>query len=208
MTYIKICGVTRVEDVCVIADAGAHAVGINLWPGSPRYVHAEAALPLVGAARGRLEVVLVTVDMPSEQLAEITKLLRPDWVQLHGNEPDEAMELIPVPAYKAVGLAVEADVVRALSVPGARVLVDSRDDVRKGGTGIAPPKALAARVCGTRRTILAGGLDPSNVGAAIGAFDPWGVDVASGVEATQGVKSAQAVRAFVDEARRAFASKG
>ncbi|MEM6733086.1 MAG: phosphoribosylanthranilate isomerase [Myxococcota bacterium] len=199
MSFVKVCGITRLSDLEAVIDAGADAVGINIWPGSPRSVGESDAAELVRAARGRIETVLVVVD--HSQPHRLREQIGADWVQLHGDEPSE---LVSGASFKAIGIAGEADVALALGMPGERLLVDARDPVRRGGTGERAPTALAREIAAARRTILAGGLRPDNVEEAIRAVRPWGVDTASGVESAPGEKDRRAVETFVRAAKHAF----
>jgi phosphoribosylanthranilate isomerase len=202
--WVKVCGVTTPADAELAVEAGASAIGINLWPKSPRSVSLERAESIAQAVRGRVEIVAVTVDFAPEALARVRERLRPDRLQLHGSEEDALVASLGPSAYKAVGLGAETDVARALRAPGSLVLIDAKDEVRRGGTGRAPPASLASRVCAVRPTVLAGGLGPDNVAAAIEAFAPAGVDAASGIESAAGKKDAAALRGYVQAARAAF----
>lgn len=196
--WIKICGVTREEDVDLCVSAGVDAIGFNLWPRSPRSVDVPRVQQLIRHLAGRADSVLVTVDQP--EVLALRERLGAQWVQLHGDEVQ-----VPEHCFRAIGLDTEDDVAVALDAAGPFVLVDARDEIARGGTGRTPPWALAARVARSRQTVLAGGLGPSNVAAGIGAVHPWGVDSASGVESGPGVKDAAKVRGLVAQARRAFA---
>jgi phosphoribosylanthranilate isomerase len=206
--WVKVCGVTTAADAIMVADAGADAIGLNLWPKSPRYVELEAAVRLATAVRGRVEIVLLTVDLDPEDLRRARTAIEPDWLQLHGHAPDALVEALQPRAFRAIGLAGEGDVSVALHVPGERVLVDARDDVLHGGTGRTAPWDLAARVCAARPTVLAGGLGPENVAEAIRVCRPFGVDAASRLESAPGTKDAERVRRFVTAARVAFEELG
>ncbi len=199
MSFIKICGVTRQEDLDAVIAAGATAVGFNLWPRSPRAVAEARARELCERARGRIETVLVVVDHPGPDALRMR--VGADWLQLHGDEPPEA---VGDRAFKAIGLAGRTDVARASAFPGDRILVDARDPTLRGGTGREAPRELARTLARRRRTILAGGLGPENVASAIAAVSPWGVDTASGVEFAPGVKDPDRIAAFVNAAREAF----
>lgn len=199
MSYIKICGITRAEDLEQVIAAGASAVGFNLWPASPRCIDEKAARTLCELARGRIETVLVVVD--HRDVVGLRDRVGADWVQLHG---DEAPESVVDGSFKALGLGREQDLAAARRFFGSRLLVDARDPVRRGGTGHRARWDLAATLAAERRLILAGGLKPSNVAEAVRTVSPWGVDTASGVEIRPGVKDPDAVRAFVRGAMSAF----
>lgn len=206
--WVKVCGVTTAGDAAMVAKAGADAIGFNLWPRSPRYVTLETAGRLAALVRGRLEVVLVTVDLDPADLRRARAAVEPDWLQLHGHEPDAVVEALQPRVFRALGLAGEGDVATALRVPGERVLVDARDDRLRGGTGRTAPWQLAGRVCAARPTVLAGGLGPENVAEAIRTCRPFGVDAASRLEIEPGIKDAERVRRYVAAARAAFDELG
>jgi phosphoribosylanthranilate isomerase len=122
-------------------------------------------------------------------------------VQLHGDEAPELAAQLDRPVMKAMGV----DAVRGTAWPlGTTVLLDVTDRERRGGTGQLVDWTLAADVARERRVVLAGGLMPDNVDAAIAAVHPYGVDVSSGVEDEPGVKNAGLVRLFLERARAAF----
>jgi phosphoribosylanthranilate isomerase len=124
-------------------------------------------------------------------------------LQLHVDEPaDDVAALLPH-AYKAVRVADAGDVAHAAAMPGDYVMVDAKVAGALGGTGHAFDWGLVVALAQTRRLVLAGGLKPDNVAAAVAAVRPWCVDVASGVESSPGVKDLRLVEAFVAEARRA-----
>ena len=202
--WIKVCGVTRAEDIDLLVDCGATAVGLNLWPKSPRSVSEEDLLHLTKLAKDRLDVVWVTVDMQLEKLTDLVAKGNPDWVQLHGDQGPEYVEALGPKAFYAVGLKEQSHVDAALKADGSIVLIDARDEKLKGGTGVLAPLQLAVSVCEARPTILAGGLTPDNVGDRIESCRPAGVDTASGVEAAPGQKDPDKVRRFCESARQAF----
>lgn len=218
--WVKVCGITRPEDVEQAVDAGADAVGFVLTARSRRAVAPEQASRLAEAARREAAlrhraVVTVGVFAGEEPRAAIraARAAAVDVVQLHSGTQGEA----PWRAIETAGLAwigvvwPDPEVAPAPAcLPGRAwaLLMDRRDGTRLGGTGLAIGLDLAAAwaaalraVC--PRVILAGGLRPDTVQSALDAVRPWGVDVSSGVEmhGQSGVKDARAVRAFVDAVR-------
>lgn len=198
MKFIKICGVTTLDDLDVVIGAGANAVGFNMWSCSPRAIDEQTARILCDRARGRIETVLVVVNHPDAE--GLRERVGADWVQLHGDEAPQ--DMFPR-SFKAVGLASAEDVREALMFPGERLLVDARDPLRRGGTGERVPQELAREVVRERSVILAGGLRPENVAQAVRRVRPWGVDTASGVESSPGRKDAERVKRFVEAAQQA-----
>jgi len=202
MTWIKICGVTSVDDAEHVVRSGANAIGLNFVHGSKRRVTFEQARPIVQALRGRIEVVAVVAN-PSDLEAKELRELGIEWLQLHGDEPAARLTRLLPHAFKAVAIEDAADARRAASFPGERLLVDTKVSGASGGTGKVFDWQLVTDLARSRQLILAGGLTPTNVAAAVRVLEPWGVDVASGVEFVPGVKDPELVTAFVLAARSA-----
>jgi phosphoribosylanthranilate isomerase len=205
--WIKICGITSVEDAELALAAGADAIGLNFVAGSPRAVERARARQIVEQLRGRIELVGVIADLGAQAARRLRAELALDTLQLHGDErPDELAALLPG-AFKAVRIASESDAELALAFGGERLLVDAKVEGQRGGTGVRVDPAPVRRLVAERRVILAGGLRPENVQSAISELRPWGVDVASGVEARGNPrrKDPTALRAFCLAARTASA---
>ena len=186
---VKICGVRRVQDALLAAELGASAVGFVFWPGSPRFIDPYRARTIVAALPPFVTAVGVFVDQSEAFVDGVTSLVRLGAVQLHGNEPIEHYATAPYRVIKAVPVGTGFDAATADLVPKhVTVLLDAHDPVRRGGTGKVIDWGAAAAVALTRRTILSGGLDASNVRQAIGAVGPYAIDVSSGVESAPGVK--------------------
>jgi phosphoribosylanthranilate isomerase len=201
MTWIKICGVTSVEDAEHVVAAGADAIGLNFVASSKRRVSLQQARALIDAIAGRVEVVAVVADPSDAQVGELREGLGIEWLQLHGEEDAaRAAELLPH-AFKAVPIATSADARGAASFPGQRLLVDAKVPGSTGGTGHVFDWQLVRELTQERQLILAGGLTPLNVARAVRELGPFGVDVASGVESTPGRKDPDLVTAFVRAAR-------
>jgi phosphoribosylanthranilate isomerase len=201
MTWIKICGVTSVEDAEHVVSAGADAIGLNFVPGSKRRVTVEQARSLVSAVAGRIEVVAVVADANDDLVEELRHGLGIEWLQLHGAEDAaRTAELLPH-AFKAVAIASAEDARSATAFPGERLLADAKVAGSSGGTGQVFEWHLVEELCRVRNLILAGGLNPSNVGRAVRELGPFGVDVASGVERSPGRKDPELVSAFIEAAR-------
>lgn len=203
MTTIKICGLTREEDAALAVSLGVHALGFVLWPKSPRAIALADASRIVRAWLPLVTSVAVMVN-PTE--AEAAEALRAGFtaVQVHGAAPEwERIRTLTPRAIRAASLAANDTGIDALVADDATLLLDAHDPVRIGGSGQVIDWTRAARVAAARPIILAGGLTPANVGEAIRIVRPYGVDVASGVEAAPGVKDATKMRAFVHAARSA-----
>jgi phosphoribosylanthranilate isomerase len=210
--FVKICGITSAADAAVAIDAGADALGFVFWAMSPRRTSVEKAAEIVRSLPTTVRRVGIFVDAPRDEVARIADLVGLDLLQLHGEEPPEALAGLPRPALKAVRVGkgfAEEEALRFASV-AAGILVDTRlpgETQLPGGTGVpfdwSLVKGLAARVS---FLMLAGGLGPANVGEAVRAVRPHAVDVSSGVEALPGRKDPEKVRAFVRAAREAEGS--
>lgn len=212
MTRIKICGLTSLADAELAADAGAWALGMIMWPGSPRACEPDRAELIARRLRRRAEVCGVYVNAPLDELAAQVDALGLSMVQLHGEEG---------PAYcDEVRRRTGAKVIKAARVGGAGDLqalepfhtdfhlLDTRHDTLRGGTGETWDWRLVARRRSTVPLILSGGLTPENVGDAIRATRPFAVDTASGTEAQPGRKDARLVEAFARAVREAGAPQG
>ena len=200
--FLKICGLTRREDALQAVEQGATALGFILWPRSPRYVTPAQVRSILEALPAAVKTVGVFVNEPVEGILRTVAQTGLSAVQLQGDEPPSYGRALAVPLLRSVTLA---GLERARTEwPGATLLVDAADPVRRGGTGVTVDWTAAARLARRGPFVLAGGLTPANVGEAIRIVRPCGVDVASGVESVAGVKDVEKVRAFLDEARRAF----
>lgn len=197
MTWIKICGVTTVEDAEHVVRSGANAIGLNFVHGSKRRVTPEQARPIIEAVQGRIELVAVVADPTEVELKTVRDELGISWLQLHGDEPAARVARLLPHAFKAVAIEDAADARRADSFPGERLLVDTKVAGASGGTGKVFDWQLVTQLARSRQLILAGGLTPKNVAAAVRVLGPWGVDTASGVEAAPGIKDPELVTAFV-----------
>ena len=183
MTHVKVCGVTSAADARMCVAAGASSIGINLWPKSPRFVENDEARAIAQAAAdaGALAVGVV-VDRSAEEMLELRERLGLGCLQLHGDEPPEAVAPLLPHAYKAIRVATAEDVARADAYPGEYLLVDAKVEGTLGGSGRTFDWRLVAPLARRRKLTLAGGLTAENVAEAIRVVSPYCVDVASGVE--------------------------
>jgi len=203
--WIKICGITSVDDALAAVDAGADAIGVNLVPTSRRAVTPDVAAEIARRVSERVRVVAVVADASVQALGVLRRELGIDWLQLHGNEPPEQLFALLPNAYKAIAIESPADVALAAGYAGELLLVDTKVPGALGGTGTSFDWTLVGELAKSRKLILAGGLAPDNVARAISVAGPYGVDVASGVELPEDArrKDAARMRAFVENARRA-----
>ena len=213
MTIVKICGVTTYEDAHQAASAGADMLGLNFYPPSPRYLTPQVARDMAQRLRAALGprcpvLVGVFVDETAERVRAVVQQVGLDFVQLSGDESSEMLQILGGLAFKAVQ---PADLAQALFMAQAyaplgpqderapSLLLDAYHPALRGGTGMQASTEIAlALVQAVPRLLLAGGLKPDNVAERVRTVQPWGVDVASGVEGqTAGRKDWQKVRDFV-----------
>jgi phosphoribosylanthranilate isomerase len=207
--WVKICGITSIDDAEGAARAGADAIGLNFVASSPRVVGPEVAREIAEAIRGRVQIVAVVVPDPHLDAAELGRLIEElglDFVQLHGPDTGGLARTLSPKAFEAHAIGDAGDVNRARTAPGSLVLLDARVGTALGGTGKVFDWSLVVELARERDVVLAGGLTPDNVGAAIHAVRPWGVDVASGVERAgdRRAKDPAKVARFVEAARAAW----
>lgn len=208
---MKVCGITSPEDALVAAEAGADAIGLVFWARSPRAVTVEAARRIGEALPPFVARVGVFVDATRDEMARAADAAGLDLLQLHGSEPPEQLAELPRRALKAVRVGESFSPEDALRYEGraAGILLDTAGAAAPGGTGRAFDWSLARGVRrGARFLMVAGGLGPDNVGAAIEAVRPDGVDASSGLESAPGRKDRARVRAFVEAVRAARAEGG
>lgn len=206
--WVKICGITTTEDALLAVEAGADALGVNVVPSSKRFVDAATARAIRAVVGEKAETVLIVADRPHEELVALRRETGIEWLQLHGAEEPAALEALLPAAYKVVHVAAAEDVARASRYAGSRLLCDTKMSGVLGGSGQRFDWSLVGELARTRSLIVAGGLRPGNVGDAVRALGPFGVDTASGVEGTDPRrKDPDKVRAFVREARRAAAER-
>jgi phosphoribosylanthranilate isomerase len=199
---VKICGVTSPEDARLAVDAGAWAVGMIFYERSPRACDGDVAAAICAALKREAETVGVFFNHPLDDVSEMVDGLGFTMVQLHGEEGpsycDELKRRTGARIIKAARVGSKADI-QAMDA-FRRVdfhLLDTRVEGLPGGTGETFDWALTRERRSRVPLILSGGLTADNVGAAIDAVHPWGVDVASGVESGPGVKDPDKVRAFI-----------
>lgn len=209
---IKICGLTAPAAAEHAAEAGAWALGMVFWPGSPRAVSIPAAAEIAGPVRRRTELVGLFVDATLEEVVGTAEAVGLTWVQLHGHEGPSFCEAVArragVKVIKAARLRARADVqaIDAFRNVDAHLLDHYRPGV-PGGTGETFDWALAGERRSEVPLVLAGGLTPENVGEGIAATRPWAVDVSSGVERSPGEKDPELVEAFVAAVRASAATE-
>ncbi|MCA3646410.1 MAG: phosphoribosylanthranilate isomerase [Methylobacterium sp.] len=217
---VKICGLKTEESMTCAVEAGADMLGLNFHPKSPRYVTPERAAMLAMIARGRSEIVALSVDPGDDQLAAINSAISPDLWQFHGHERYERLRdvraVFGLPVMKAVGVAEATDLpgVAAYARVSDRILLDAKppkEAAYPGGHGKVFDWAILSALSPDLPFLLSGGLTPENVGAAIRTIRAMGlklagVDVSSGVESAPGVKDLGKIKAFIAAVREADAA--
>ena len=221
MTQIKICGIRSVENALMVAHAGADLIGLNFYPETPRYVTPAVAREIARQLREALgescpTLVGVFVNASADEVREIVQTVGLDFAQLSGDERAETVHALRDIAFKAIRPADEAAALAEVeslrsafpqSEDAPSILLDAYSRELYGGTGETASEGIALAVkAAAPRLLLAGGLNPQNVAVRVRRIRPWGVDVASGVEAgAPGIKDAGKVRAFIEAVRTADA---
>jgi phosphoribosylanthranilate isomerase len=209
---VKICGIKSLDIALAAVEAGADMLGFNFYPPSSRYIEPEVCAELITHLKSQaanFTSVGIFVNEPVEQVHTIMQTCNLDLVQLCGDESPHALAALAGKAFKAVrpNSLVEAD--EQLKMFGRSeapaLLVDAHIKGAYGGTGETGDWTLAHHLAEQAPVLLAGGLDPLNVAAAVRAVSPWGVDVASGVESGPGIKDPAKILAFISAARAAEA---
>ncbi len=199
---IKVCGIIHPDDAAAAVDAGVDLIGLNFVPGTPRALTIEQAEKIAARVAGLVERVAVFQDAPWDQIQKVIRRVDLERVQFHGDETEEDIELVDYPVIKAVR---GADMAAVEQFPSALLLLDHPTE--GGGKGNAWNWSEASKLIGAGiDVILAGGLNPENVGQAlaeVGDVLPWGVDVATGVEGANFRKDAAKIAAFVKAVREA-----
>jgi phosphoribosylanthranilate isomerase len=213
MTWVKICGMTNLDDALTAVDAGADAVGFVFYEKSPRNISVERAREICGKMPESVEKVGVFVGASFEDIAVSMGECKLTIAQIYPRESvaltEELFEDFPFRVIPAVSATRDEDKTSgfyASSETGDRVLavlIDSGNSDRPGGTGESFDWREVGAFSGLRgfKLVVAGGLTPENVGEAMRILKPWGVDVVSGVEASPGKKDPEKVRAFVRTVR-------
>lgn len=206
-TRIKVCGLTRRDDVLAAAEAGIDAIGLVFYPPSPRFLALDDAAALRAATPPFVSTVALFVNPEAGQVREVIERVRPSMLQFHGEEAPAFCSQFGLPYLKACrvrsGVSDGTDLLKYLQpfADAAGWLLDSHV-AEYGGVGESFDWSLvpAERL---RPLVLSGGLSPANVGEAVRRVRPWAVDVSSGVESAKGIKDAVKIRAFVKEVRNA-----
>lgn len=205
MVKTKVCGITNLEDAQAAIELGADALGFNFYKKSPRYIDPTEAKVLIESLPPLISMVGVFVDeFSAERVVSIAHAVGVGTVQLHGSEsPEYAEKIREVRVFKAFGVDSHFEVDQVAAFPVNAFLLDTRDDVLKGGTGRTFQWEVALEAKRFGRVILAGGLTPDNVFEAICQVKPYGIDICSGVEVIPGKKDHRKMELLFNEIHRA-----
>jgi len=220
MTWVKICGITNLEDALTAVDAGADALGFVFYEKSPRKADPEKTREITAKLPQYVEKVGVFVDAEPEHIRAVVSRAALTIVQLHGEKSMNRIWADPRPIMECLGAVKVIPVIPGDSLKGDvlinpclkeekafAILLDSRSNGASGGTGRTfnweATQGMVQFLGSLVPVIVAGGLTPTNVADAMRILKPWGVDVASGVEAVPGKKDPQKVRAFIAAVREA-----
>lgn len=205
MTFIKICGITNLDDALAAVAAGADALGFNFYKPSPRYITPQSAREIVEQLPASILTVGVFVNEESpESVRSIAQQAGITAMQLHGDEPPSyCRELADSYVIKTLAVSGDSDVEMVDAYEVEAVMLDTRDNNLRGGTGRVFDWSIAKRVNEVvPKLFLAGGLSPENIEEAIETVNPYAVDACSGLEDRPGIKNHQRMRVFIDRARR------
>jgi len=210
-TRAKICGITRVEDVQAVANAGCDAIGFVFYPPSPRSVTQAQAEVLVKAVPAYIQVVGLFVNSTADDIQDILKTVPLDILQFHGDESPEQCQAIAQQVgrrwYKAIQVKPDLDVAteiqRYQTAGASAVLLDAWHPDLKGGTGHSFDWSTFPQL--DIPLILAGGLNPDNIEQAIHTTQAYAVDVSGGVESAKGIKDQQLIERFMQGVHRGSA---
>ncbi len=202
MTRIKICGLTREQDIHAVASHGADALGLVFYEKSPRHVSVPQAAGLARAVPPFLTVVGLFVNPTVDYVREVLAKVPLDALQFHGEEAPEFCASFGKPYLKAIRVKAGVDLVEcAARYAGAQgLLLDAYVEGTQGGTGESFDWALIPHNL-PLPVILSGGLHAGNVAQAVAQVQPYAVDVSSGVEESKGIKDAAKVAAFIKEVK-------
>ncbi len=210
-TRAKICGITRIQDIQSVVNAGADAIGFVFFPPSPRSVTAEQAQILIQNVPAYVQTVGLFVNASLDEIADILKQAPVDILQFHGDETPEQCQDISKQVgrrwYKAIQVKPELDVIATIQqyqqAGASAVLLDAWHPELKGGTGHSFDWAQFPKL--DIPLILAGGLKPDNIEDAIKTTNAYAVDVSGGVESAKGIKDKKLIEQFMQGVQRGSA---
>jgi phosphoribosylanthranilate isomerase len=201
---VKICGITRLQDLHAACDAGADALGFVFFEKSPRHLTIAAAAALVREVPPFVQSVGLFVNADPAFIAAVLQAVPLDLLQFHGDETPAECARFGRPYIKAVRVKQDTDLLKCAADFGAArgLLLDAFVPGVPGGTGERFDWGLVPANL-PKPVILSGGLTPDNVAEAVRTVRPWAVDVSSGVEAAKGIKDAHKIARFIAKAKEA-----
>ena len=210
-TRVKICGITRIQDIQSVVHAGADAVGFVFYPPSPRAVTVQQAEELIRSIPAYVQSVGLFVNASLQDIQHVLQTIPLDILQFHGDEtPDECQLIAKTTSrrwYKAIQMKPDLDVIAHIlqyqQAGASAILLDAWHPELKGGTGHAFDWAQFPKL--DIPLILAGGLKPENVENAIKTTQAYAVDVSGGVESAKGIKDQQLIERFMQGVHRGSA---
>jgi phosphoribosylanthranilate isomerase len=203
MVKIKICGITNIDDAMAAVDYGADALGFNFFRKSPRYIEPNKAAEIIAQLPPFIVPVAIFVNEREERIREILSSACIHGVQFHGDETPEFCQRFGNHVIKAFQVKDKESIKHMAHYRVSAYLLDSYREGVRGGTGETFDWHLAVVAKTFGRIILAGGLNPDNVAEAVKLVQPYGVDVAGGVEREKGIKDHGKLRNFISEVRGA-----
>lgn len=207
MLRIKICGITNLEDALAAIEYGTDALGFVFYPGSPRAITPDRARAIITQLPPFVTIVGVFVNEDKMRLEQIVRRTGIDIIQLHGSEPPEYCANLGKKIIKAIRVKELIDLEPLKHYRVSAFLLDTYSPNAIGGTGLIFNWEIAVEAKRFGNIILAGGLNPENVEDAVKIVQPYGVDVASGVEGSEkGKKDYKKLRLFIEKARKASRS--
>ena len=197
-TRVKICGITRVEDAICAVQSGADAIGLVFYAESPRNISLQVAQQIVAALPPFVSAVGLFVNASENKIETVLSQLRLDVLQFHGDETVAECTQFNLPYLKAIRVKPDTNLLQYCDEfnSAKALLLDAHSDAAYGGTGQTFDWGLIPQAL-PKPIILAGGLNPDNVSAAIRQVQPYAVDVSGGVEQSKGIKDAAKIAAFM-----------
>ncbi|MCL4268901.1 MAG: phosphoribosylanthranilate isomerase [Anaerolineales bacterium] len=204
MTIVKICGIKTLKDAQAAINAGADYLGFNFHPKSVRFIEKSACAEIASVLKRehpQVKLVGVFVNSPVDEMKNILQTCHLDLTQLHGDETPEIFAQLAPHAFRAFRGIPESNAGYERS-EAPFMLIDAAVKGVYGGSGVTADWTAAAKLAQQYPLLLAGGLTPENVADAVRQVNPWGVDVASGVESAPGEKDAGKMSVFVKAAKQ------
>jgi phosphoribosylanthranilate isomerase len=204
MTIIKICGIKTLKDALAAIEAGADYLGFNFYPKSVRFIEKSVCAEITSALKHEyphIKLVGVFVNSTVDEVKDILQTCHLDLAQLHGDETPEIFSQLAPHAFRAFRGIPESNAGYERG-EAPFMLIDAAVKGVYGGSGITADWTAAAKLAQKYPLLLAGGLTPENVADAVRQVNPWGVDVASGVESAPGEKDVAKMSAFVKAVKR------